>query len=404
MATLIEGRTAKGKPSFQVQFMYRNRQFKRSLGTTTRFKADQVMERCERRLKEVKAGFLQPPPEDSDVSEFFIYGRTVTVLPKEETHHDSVPTFETAKDAYLEYEKVRLAETHYKTKGVHLGNFSKFLGRRSSQPVSDIQLSDVQAYVIRRRKKVKPVTVNKETKTIRHFFGQVVRHGHIQSNPVEGVELLKEGGSLVRFRTLEEVERELKRGGYSKDQEREFRSSRYLPGKEVKELLEICEENDPEFLPLLTTYAFTGMRRGEALRIEWPHVELDRRVIRAGSRKQSKRIVMVGRDIDMHDQLFELLSRHHKKSRGRLVFSDGKGQPLDPGQVSHRFKALVDGTKFQGIGLHCLRHSFASNLAAEGVDQRIIDHFMGHQTEEMRRRYQHLFPAKRDEAIHRLPY
>ena len=29
---------------------------------------------------------------------------------------------------------------------------------------------------------------------------------------------------------------------------------------------------------------------------------------------------------------------------------------------------------------HVLRHSFASNLATKGVDQR-IDEFMGHQTE-----------------------
>ena len=40
------------------------------------------------------------------------------------------------------------------------------------------------------------------------------------------------------------------------------------------------------------------------------------------------------------------------------------------------------------------RHSFASNLAAASVDQRIIDEWMGHQTEEqMRTRYRHLFPT-----------
>ena len=51
------------------------------------------------------------------------------------------------------------------------------------------------------------------------------------------------------------------------------------------------------------------------------------------------------------------------------------------------------------IHFHTLRHSFASNLAREGIDDRIIDHFMGHQTEEMRRRYQHLFPDKKESAI-----
>jgi integrase len=51
------------------------------------------------------------------------------------------------------------------------------------------------------------------------------------------------------------------------------------------------------------------------------------------------------------------------------------------------------------VGLHTYRHSFASNLAARGVDQRIIDEFVGHSTEAMRRRYRHLFPASKKAAI-----
>src|SRR5262249_22183768 len=42
---------------------------------------------------------------------------------------------------------------------------------------------------------------------------------------------------------------------------------------------------------------------------------------------------------------------------------------------------------------------FASNLAAAGVDPRIIDRFMSHQTEAVRKRYQHLFPRARRSAI-----
>lgn len=51
------------------------------------------------------------------------------------------------------------------------------------------------------------------------------------------------------------------------------------------------------------------------------------------------------------------------------------------------------------VGFHTYRHSFASNLAARGVDQRIVDEFMGHQTEAMRKRYRHLFPKDRRTAI-----
>jgi integrase len=51
------------------------------------------------------------------------------------------------------------------------------------------------------------------------------------------------------------------------------------------------------------------------------------------------------------------------------------------------------------VGFHTYRHSFASNLAARGVDQRIVDEWMGHQTEAMRKRYRHLFPKDRRSAI-----
>jgi integrase len=50
-------------------------------------------------------------------------------------------------------------------------------------------------------------------------------------------------------------------------------------------------------------------------------------------------------------------------------------------------------------GFHVLRHSFISCLAAAGVDQRIIDEWAGHSTDEQRRRYRHLVPDVKQQAI-----
>ena len=49
-------------------------------------------------------------------------------------------------------------------------------------------------------------------------------------------------------------------------------------------------------------------------------------------------------------------------------------------------------------------HPHLMHLAGAVVDDRIIDHFMGHQTEEMRRRYQRLFPEEKWEALSQLEY
>ena len=90
------------------------------------------------------------------------------------------------------------------------------------------------------------------------------------------------------------------------------------------------------------------------------------------------------------------------QSKMLAVLADG--QPHTKKHHYYRLMKLTDGTEFQGIRFHTFRHSFASNLAARGVDQRMIDRFMGHQTEAMRQRYQHLFPGDQQEAIEQLEF
>ena len=38
-------------------------------------------------------------------------------------------------------------------------------------------------------------------------------------------------------------------------------------------------------------------------------------------------------------------------------------------------------------------------MAMKGADQRFIDGAVGHQTDEMRKRYRHLFPHKQHEVL-----
>lgn len=82
-------------------------------------------------------------------------------------------------------------------------------------------------------------------------------------------------------------------------------------------------------------------------------------------------------------------------------------KPLTVDQANRAFWQPMRGTEWCldtnknwfKVGVHTYRHSFASNLAAAGVDQRIIDEWMGHQTAAMRMRYRHLYPKNRKNAI-----
>jgi integrase len=74
--------------------------------------------------------------------------------------------------------------------------------------------------------------------------------------------------------------------------------------------------------------------------------------------------------------------------------------PLTRDEAHDHFKrTLTDSPWAKLRGWHIFRHSFCSNCAAAGIDQRIIDAWVGHQTEEMVRRYRHLIPSQSQEAI-----
>ena len=74
--------------------------------------------------------------------------------------------------------------------------------------------------------------------------------------------------------------------------------------------------------------------------------------------------------------------------------------PLTPKECHDHFRRTLRGSKWQVVrGLHVLRHSVASCLAAAGVDQRIIDDILGHQSLEMQRRYRHLTPQVKSQAM-----
>jgi len=50
-------------------------------------------------------------------------------------------------------------------------------------------------------------------------------------------------------------------------------------------------------------------------------------------------------------------------------------------------------------GYHTLRHSFISACASKGIDQRLIQEWVGHLTAEVHKRYSHLYPSVQAEAI-----
>jgi integrase len=184
--------------------------------------------------------------------------------------------------------------------------------------------------------------------------------------------------------------------------------------------------------------AHTGARRSEVLRAKVQDLDLEGETIllhekkRARGRTTTRRVplspflaAVLKEWLGKHpggQELFcqsDVVGRSKKRSRttghrgeatratslkGRLATVGVRQRPgplpVTRDEAHDHFQRTLAGSKWQVLrGWHVLRHSFASNLAAKGVDQRIIDEWMGHQTEEMRKRYRHLFPHQQKQVI-----
>lgn len=243
-----------------------------------------------------------------------------------------------------------------------------------------------------------------------HMFSWAVSEGFLAESPAVGLTKISSSGNKDRFRTLGEIEEIIARGGLDEKEQWQHWECLYLTPENIAELLQTVRANQKEdFSHLLHVIpSYTGMRRGEILRLRWIDIDFDQGIIVARSRKQSRREAETTRNIDMHPELVrELEVWRKRRARGQFVVCDKTLDSLEVKQANRSFWQPMRGTswclngtknRFK-VGFHSYRHSFASNLAAAGVDQRIIDAWMGHQTEEMRKRYRHLFPAKRREAI-----
>jgi integrase len=151
---------------------------------------------------------------------------------------------------------------------------------------------------------------------------------------------------------------------------------------------------------LLVVLLATGMRRGEALALQWSNVDLDRGEIRVrGTLVRDDTGLMVNppktangwRTIPISPAAVAALRAQRKQQAADQlrageswigsahVFTNEAGLPLDPRGVSRWFTNLAGQT---GVGgsLHSLRHTALTTMATAGVPLSVLSRLAGHES------------------------
>jgi integrase len=231
--------------------------------------------------------------------------------------------------------------------------------------VKDFSRSHAHYFIKQRSKTVKGPTVNRGLAVIKNMLTFAIEKEIIEVHPLARFHMLPEEELALRIPTLEEERR--------------------LVAAVIKE--------QPTIGAYVGILGETGARREEGLRLQWPLVNLNQRLLTIEETKNGK-----VRHIPLSDYAIELL---HSLTRivgcpyifARLETMDRYREPRGPFEAGRKKAGL------EWVGFHDLRHFRATQWIINGVDLRTVQELMGHRDIKTTMRYAHFAPRHASRSI-----
>jgi integrase/recombinase XerD len=170
---------------------------------------------------------------------------------------------------------------------------------------------------------------------------------------------------------------------------------RAIDPEDIRGLLAVIRH--PRDRAMVLVLLRTGLRIGELLNTTLSDVNFSEKRIEIFETQKNR----VGRVVYLAEDACQALEHWLKVRRRKteLIFSGQGGRPLSYEVARSRFVMLLEkaGLGDKGYTLHCLRHTFASELLNAGMRLECLQQLLGHSSVEMTRRYARLTDVTRKE-------
>lgn len=387
---------------FSIRFRFAGQKPFVCLKTSDRKEAAAALGRFETHLRLIEQGLLDPPPPGADVGTYVLSGGKLGGRPSQ-AERVELKTLADLFDSYLaDYPKGAKDGTTLKTERIHIGHLRRLLDTKL--PLADVTTRMIQAYVDARAASVGSETVRKEVGTFASVWNKwAVPQGMVKHPAPTAGMVYPKSASKPPFQTREQIERQIARRELPEDEQADLWECLFLTLPEIEEVLELVRHRKrlPHAYPMFVFAAHTGARRSEIRRSLVTDFDFDSKTVLVREKKKDHEKVETYRTVPMSPRLEAVMRAWFADHPGgKHAVCTAAGTPITEHYSTKLIVNALKKTRWHVIpGWHCFRHSFVSNCAARGVDQRLIDQWVGHTTEAMRRRYRHLVPAVSQAAL-----
>lgn len=309
------------------------------------------------------------------------------------TDHSSKPTFKEVSDLWLESYETTVKPTTYQ-------NTKNYLNAIIEHHFKDIRIESVsvammQKIVIDLSKKY--VAYLSQLSIINRVFKYAVHLDIIQTNPVD---------RIIRPK-----------------QQKSRKEKIALTKEELKQFLTLAKKDArPVLYTAWHTLAYTGLRRGELLGLEWSDIDFENKTISINKTlvtvngslyTQSPKTKRSTRTISLDDATIQVL-KNWKLEQKKQFFKNGvkskdivitniKGSYLDFAYFREELKKFLSTHNLKRFSVHSLRHTHASLLFEAGIEPKTISDRLGHSNiQTTLNMYTHLNDKQRSDVADRL--
>ncbi len=267
------------------------------------------------------------------------------------------------------------------------------LPRFGSKRVLDVDQDAVESFLLDKLKEERPTRPNAEPSTTqkRKFAKKTVANVHAVLRTLLQWAVSKR---VLFENPAREMAKELKL-----TESREVRKSKIkaMDREQRQRFLETAQQVTPHFYPLFAFLASTGARLGEALALEWEHLDFSKRKamleqsFSEHSDDEEPGTLKTGgtRKVDLSQTLVRTLRRLETTRKEQTlkygwaevptyVFVTKEGTRFDASNVRHAMDRVLKKAGLPHFSPHCLRHTYASLMLQQGESLKYVQKQLGH--------------------------